>query len=107
MEDEDLLSSEEDLGPSDSLQCEAEWPPEPLSSSSSSQTNMDNADLDSGPEGLLLGTRELVDEAMAFNANIEASNCYCDLLGLCYSYQSGVSVQRSRRLLLCLVIFIA
>ncbi len=35
------------------------------------------------------------------------SYCYCDLLGLCYSYQSGVSVQRSRRLLLCLVIFIA
>ena len=74
LEAEDLLSSEEDLGPSDYLQREAEWPPEPLSSSLSSQTNMDNADLDSGPDGLLLGTRELVDEAMAFDVNIEASN---------------------------------
>lgn len=74
LEAEDLLSSEEDLGHSDDLQHEAEWPPELLSSSSSPQTNTDDADLNSGPEGLLLGTGELVDEAMGFDANIKASN---------------------------------
>jgi hypothetical protein len=74
LEAEDILSSKEDLGPSEYLQHEAEWPPELLSSSLSSETNTANADLNSGPEGLLLGTRELVDETMAFNVNIEASN---------------------------------
>ena len=38
---------------------------------------------------------------------LPAFNCYCDLWGLCYSYQSGVSVQRSRHLILCLVVFTA
>jgi hypothetical protein len=74
LEAKDILSSEEDLGPSEYLQHEAEWPLEPLSGSSSSKTNMANADLNSGPEGLLLGTGELVDETMAFDVNIEASN---------------------------------
>lgn len=76
LEDEDLLMSEEDLDPSDYLQHEAEWPPEQLNGSLSLQTNSDNrdADLDSGPEDLLLGAGELVDEDMAFNANIEASD---------------------------------
>jgi hypothetical protein len=62
------------LGHSDDLQHEAEWPLELLSSSSSPQTNTDDAELNSGPEGLLLGTGELVDEAMGFDVNIEASN---------------------------------
>jgi hypothetical protein len=74
LEAKNLLSSEEDLGPSDDLQHEAEWPPELLSNSLSSQTNMDDADLNSSPKGLLLGTGKLVDEAIGFNANIEASN---------------------------------
>ena len=74
MEAEVLISSEEDLGPSDYLQHEAEWPSEPLSDSLSPQTNTDNPDLDSGLEGLLLGTEKLVDEAMAFDVNIKASD---------------------------------
>lgn len=74
LEAEDLLGSEEDLGASDYLQHEAEWPPELLSGSLSSETNTDNANQHSGPEGLLLGTGELVDEAMAFGINIEASD---------------------------------
>ncbi len=51
---------------------------------------------------------DVADSASVCSILIEGCDmCYCDLLGLCYSYQSGVSVQRSRRLLLCLVIFIA
>jgi hypothetical protein len=74
LEAEDILSSEEDLGPSEHLQHEAEWPPELLSGSLSSKTNTANADPNSGLEGLLLGTGELVDETMAFDVNIEASD---------------------------------
>jgi len=35
---------------------------------------MYDANLNSGPEHLLLGTGELVDEVPAFNANVEAFN---------------------------------
>jgi len=72
LEDEGLISSKEDFSPSDHLQHGDEWPLEPLSSSLSPQINMYNTDLNSGPEHLLLGTRELVDEVPAFDVNVEA-----------------------------------
>jgi hypothetical protein len=72
LEDEGLISSEEDFSPSDHSQHGDEWPLELLSGSLSPQINMYNADLNSGPEHLLLGTGELVDEVPALDVNVEA-----------------------------------
>ena len=74
MKDEGLISSKEDFSPSDHSQYEDEWPLELLSSSLSSQINIYKTDLNSSPKHLLLGTGELVDKVLAFDANVKAFN---------------------------------
>ena len=69
-----LISSKEDFSPSDHSQHRDEWPLEPLSGSLSPQINIYDANLNSSLEHLLLGTRELVNEVPAFDANVEAFN---------------------------------